>query len=142
MGRLTAEVLGDDRSPGKGKTKASKKADAKNKLNIVFDRRTVTGSTFEVRSATGMKPLPAAAGAAGRFDVRTQTSAAIAVGIAMTGKVDHGSLTIAKCCKKSYVHEVIVTRGTSLRQGTLISVLTPVNSNSTSINSNNEEKNH
>ncbi|KAK6260604.1 hypothetical protein SCA6_015078 [Theobroma cacao] len=76
------------------------------------------------------------------FDVRTQTSAAIAVGIAMTGKVDHGSLTIAKCCKKSYVHEVIVTRGTSLRQGTLISVLTPVNSNSTSINSNNEEKNH
>ncbi|EOX95832.1 Uncharacterized protein TCM_005235 [Theobroma cacao] len=30
MGRLTAEVLGDDRSPGKGKTKASKKADAKN----------------------------------------------------------------------------------------------------------------
>ncbi|EOX99553.1 Vascular plant one zinc finger protein isoform 4 [Theobroma cacao] len=30
MGRLTAEVPGDDRSPGKGKTKASKKADARN----------------------------------------------------------------------------------------------------------------
>ncbi|OMP10223.1 Glycoside hydrolase, family 31 [Corchorus olitorius] len=30
MGRLTAEVPGDDRSPGKGKTKANKKADAKN----------------------------------------------------------------------------------------------------------------
>ncbi|OMO52554.1 hypothetical protein COLO4_37109 [Corchorus olitorius] len=30
MGRLTAEVPGDDRSPGKGKTKANKKGDARN----------------------------------------------------------------------------------------------------------------
>ena len=30
MGRLTAEVPGDNRSPGKGKTKANKKADKKN----------------------------------------------------------------------------------------------------------------
>ncbi|WRX19912.1 hypothetical protein QQP08_012584 [Theobroma cacao] len=33
MGRLTAEVPEDDKSPSKGKTKASKKADARNKPN-------------------------------------------------------------------------------------------------------------
>lgn len=51
----------------------------------------------------------------------------------MTDTIDHGWLAIAESWEKNYVEDVVVARGTSLSQGTFISILAPAYHNASNI---------
>lgn len=87
-------------------------------------------------AADGEQHLDAGALACG--DVPAQPGAAVGVGVAVAGEVDHGSLTVAEGGEEGDVDELVVPGGAGLGQGCLVAVLPPVDGDASGVETSDE----
>lgn len=67
------------------------------------------------------------------FNIGAQTSASIAVWIAVASNIIHQSLAISKGGKKGHTDKTVDPGGTSLGQSTLVLILAPVDGDTATI---------